>query len=57
VSATATVSVTTTPAGWRWLVLLALCLIPIFFHGCHLGGHDEDLLFARPPWLLHSLTP
>jgi len=32
----------------RWLILLAL-LVPFVFHGCHLGGHDDDLLKLRPP--------
>lgn len=33
---------------WFWLVILTL-LFPLVFHGCHLGGHDEDLLKVRWP--------
>ncbi len=31
------------PVEWRWLLLVLLALV---FHGCHLGGHDDDLLKA-----------
>ncbi len=27
--------------NWRWLLLLFIAMV---FHGCHLGGHDDDLL-------------
>ncbi|MFT3882088.1 MAG: hypothetical protein QM703_20850 [Gemmatales bacterium] len=54
-SATLHVSAPATFFPWRWLALAAICLIPIFFHGCHLGGHDEDLLFSLPPRLSSSL--
>lgn len=36
------------PLGWRWL-LVFLVLIPFVFHGCHFGGHDDDLLKVCPP--------
>lgn len=28
---------------WKWLLLVLLAFV---FHGCHLGGHDDDLLKA-----------
>jgi hypothetical protein len=29
-----------------WLLLLLLAMV---FHGCHVGGHDDDLLRAAYP--------
>jgi hypothetical protein len=35
----------------RWLFRLSAFLLiwfmAIFFHGCHVGGHDDDLLKLR----------
>jgi hypothetical protein len=38
--------------------ILAGVLVPIFFHGCHAGGHDEDLLKQfGPPIHRQSISP
>ena len=48
--------------NWFWSAstfLLLLFLIPFFFHGCHVGGHDDDLLRVAYPhaWPLPGNSP